>query len=138
MAKRGSYKWFSVRGEQRLGRAYGAVVSKSSGASAISKGDAKQKVGTRLELQDQMFESKHRGNFENPAKSLSVSLTVFEKLADDAYAENREPVQHVALYAPDSPLADQDGEVNFIVRLMVDDVTRENLILNYRNGEILG
>lgn len=127
MASRGTGKWFSIQAETRLARAYGAVRSPSSGASVVSKGDATQSKGTRLVLQDQMFESKHRGSFTKPAKSTSITLEIFEKLANESYQENREPVQHISLYAPSSLLADCDGYVDFVVRLMSDDVRRENL-----------
>lgn len=130
MALRGSYKWFSRRGEDRLARAYGGRVDPSSGAGIRTKGDVKQARETRLVLEDQVFESKHRGTYEKPAKSCSLSLRDFEKLADIAYSESREPVFHIALCNPDSPLANDDGEIDFVIRLLPDDVRREQQISN--------
>lgn len=128
MAERGSSKWFSVQAEDRFCRAYQMVRSPSSGASIRTKGDGKQKAGTRQVGQDLLGESKHKGSFTKPARSASIRLDDFEKLADEAYSENREPILHISLYEPDSPLANIDGYVDIIARLMSDDTRREQAI----------
>ena len=127
MAERGSSKWFSVQAEDRFCRAYQMEPSPSSGAAVTRKGDGKQKTGTRMVGQDLLGESKHTGTFTKPAKSASIRLADFEKLADEAYSENREPLMHLSIYAPDSILANTDGYVDIVARLMSDDVRRETL-----------
>lgn len=126
MAKRGSPQWFGEEAEARCANAYGAVVDPASGAAIITKGDSKQRLGTRRHLRDQLFESKHRGSVEKPARGIRLDLDWLEKLADAAWAENREPVLHLSIYAPNSPLSDwQSGCVDLTVRLLKDDVSRE-------------
>lgn len=131
MAKRASSKWFSRLAENRCARAYNADVDPSSGAGVKTKGDSKQRVGTRRAgLRDQLFESKHRGTYEKSARSGTVNLAVLEKLADAAWAENREPVLHLSILDPHSPLSNEEGCVDVVVRLMEDDVRRERWLMN--------
>lgn len=113
MAKRGSTKWLSERQEDRIARIYGGRRSPSSGGHESDRGD----VRTRYEL----IECKHKGTFDKPAKSISLKLEDFEKIADEAWSESRNPFMVLSIYAPDSVLANKDGEVDFTVRLTLDD-----------------
>jgi flagellar basal body rod protein FlgC len=69
-----------------------------------------------------MFECK--GKFgertgEKPVRS--TLLSDFEKVADEAYANDRDPALALRFYKPDSPLANEKGYVDLTVRLMSDD-----------------
>lgn len=113
MAKPGSTKWFSLRQEEKVAKHYGGTRSPSSGASVADQGDVR--------TPDRLIECKHAGTFDKPAKSISVKLSDLEKIADEAWSEGREPAMVLSLYAPDSVLADRDGEVNIALRLMSND-----------------
>ena len=127
MPHKGTPQWFAKEAEKRVAKKYSAQHDAASGAGVRTKGDSKQRVGTRREgLRDQLFESKHRGTFHKPARSASVKLDVLEKLCQVAWMENREPVLHLSIYAPDCILCDlESGCVDVIVRLMADDARRE-------------
>lgn len=73
-----------------------------------------------------MFECKHTGTFDHPKRSARITLDTLEKLADEAWSESREPVLMLSIYAPDSVLADGHGFIDLTVRLMSDDVRRED------------
>jgi hypothetical protein len=106
MAKRGSTKWLSVRQEDHIAYKYQGKRSPSSGGSVTDQGD----------------ECKHTGTFDKPAKSISIKLADLDKIADEAWSENREPVMALRIYNPSSILADEDGNVDLIVRLIGDDI----------------
>lgn len=116
MARRGSTKWFSERQEERVAKVYGGERSPSSGAAVTDAGDVRMRENNNL------CECKHAGTFEKPAKSISLRLKDLEKIADEAWAEGMEPMMVLTMYAPDSILADKDGEVSVSVRLMLDDM----------------
>lgn len=116
MARPGSTKWLSLRQESRVARLYDGQRSPSSGAAVTDQGD----VRTERDL----FECKHRGTFDKPAASISLKLADFEKIADEAWSESRAPAMVLSIYAPDSLLANADGEVDFTVRLSTDDAIR--------------
>lgn len=103
----------SERQEKKVARVYGGTRSPSSGAAETDQGD--------IRTPDQLIECKHRGTFDKPAASISLKLSDFEKIFNEAVSEGRETAMVLSLYAPDSILADKDGEVNFTVRLMLDD-----------------
>lgn len=115
MARRGSTKWFSERQEERVAKVYGGERSPSSGAAVTDAGDV------RMRHLGNLCECKHAGTFDKPAKSIRLVLAELEKIADEAWAEGLEPMMVLSMYAPDSVLADKDGEVHVSVRLMVDD-----------------
>lgn len=115
MAKSGSTKWFSERQEEKIARLYGGVRSPSSGAAVTDAGDV------RMRHLGNLCECKHAGTFAKPAKSISLKLSDLEKIADEAWAEGLEPMMVLTMYAPDSVLADKDGEVSVSVRLVRDD-----------------
>lgn len=117
MAKRGTVKWRSIQQEERVAKLYGGVRSPSSGAQAHDPGDVR--TDTHL------WECKQKGGEEKHATAMSLNLKVIEKAADEAWEVGLEPAMAYCLYAPDSVLADDDGNVHLVVRLMDDDVSRE-------------
>ena len=48
-----------------------------------------------------------------------------EKMADEAYAEGKDPALALRYFCPDSPLASYDGWVDLTVRLTEQDGKRE-------------
>jgi hypothetical protein len=115
LAARGSTKDLSVRQEERVARAYGGVRSPSSGGAATDRGDV------RVASNGDLFECKHKGTFDRPARSISVKLDDFEKLFDEATSEGKDAVMALSLYAPGSVLANSEGFVDLTVRRMADD-----------------
>lgn len=114
MAKRGSTKWLSVRQEEHIAYRYQGTRSASSGGAATDQGDVRTK--------HQLIECKTTGTFDKPAKSISIKLSDLDKIADEAWSENREPVLALRIYNPESVLADEDGNVDLIVRWINDDI----------------
>lgn len=115
MAKPGTPNWFSDRQEEKTAKLYGGKVSPSSGAAVTDAGDV------RMRHLGNLCECKFTGTYAKPAKSISLKLEDLEKIADEAWAEGLEPMMVLGMYAPDSILADQDGEVHVAVRLVRDD-----------------
>jgi len=113
MAKRGSLKWLSIRQENDIARRFAGKRSASSGAAVTDQGDVRT---PKL-----LIECKHTGTFDKPARSISIKLSDFEKVADEAWSENRDPVMALRIYCPDSILADDDGNVDIIARLIDND-----------------
>ena len=113
MAPSGSSKWFSERHEKKIAKQYGGKRSPSSGAAVVDQGDVR--------TSDCLVECKHTGTFDKPARSISVKLADLEKITKEAWSEGKQPVMALGIYSPHSVLADKDGEVNLIVRLMPDD-----------------
>lgn len=116
MAKRGSKKQLSVEQEDYVAAQYGGKRSASSGASVTDQGDV------RVLSSDTLFECK--GKFgertgEKPVRS--TLLKEFEKIADEAWAEGKDPAMALRFYKPDSILADSKGYVDLTVRLLADD-----------------
>ena len=119
MAPRGSKKALSVEQEEYVAAQYGGKRSRSSGASDTDKGDVKLDDGLT------MFECKGKFGERTGEKPVSSTLLKeFEKLADEAYANSREPAMALRFYKPDSPLANYQGYVDLTVRLLEDDVER--------------
>lgn len=123
MAKPGTRKWFSLRQEKKVAKLYGGTVSPSSGAAITDSGDV------YIPNHGNLCECKHAGTFEKPAKSISLKLEDLEKIADEAWERGLEPMMVLSMYAPDSVLADKDGEVNVSVRLMRDDWNGHTTVL---------
>lgn len=119
MAKAPQYsnKGRSARQESFIGDAYGGTVSPSSGASARDAGDVR--------TAHTLIECKQTGQMHKPAKSFSLKVADFEKIAEEAYSEGRDPALAVRIYCPTSTLADKDGNVDLIVRRVQDDQYRE-------------
>lgn len=102
-----------------MARLYEGRRSRSSGAAVTDEGD----VATKYEL----IECKHTGKPTKPAKSISVNLRVLEKIVDEARETGKVPGLALRMYNPDSYLADRDGMIDVMVRLMPDDLERHIL-----------
>lgn len=107
MARRGTSKYFSVRHEEAIARAYDGTRSPSSGGAAHDAGDVRG-ASELIECKASM----------KPAKKL---IEEFEKITKEAYAEGRTPALALRYFAPESILADVDGWIDLIVRRVGDD-----------------
>lgn len=112
MATRGSSKALSVEHEEWVAMQYGGRRSPSSGGAAHDQGDVR--------TEKYLIECKLTGRPGKPAKS--TVLTHLEKIADEAYAEGREPLVALRFYSPDSMLANSQGWVDVVVRKVAEDV----------------
>lgn len=111
MATRGSSKALSIQQEDWVARQYYGTRSASSGAADNDQGD----VRTLTDL----IECKVTGSPGKPAKSSLVKT--FEKIAEEAYSEGREPVVALRFYMPESILAGPTGWVDLTVRRTKED-----------------
>lgn len=111
MATRGSSKALSVEQEEHVAKTYGGRRSPSSGGADTDQGDVRTK--------DALIECKLTGRPGKPAKS--TLLKQFEKIAEEAYSEGREPLLAYRFFAPASPLSNRNGWVDLVVRLLPDD-----------------
>ncbi len=110
MAKRGSSKDRSIAQEEHVAKVMKGVRSPSSGASVSDQGDVRTHNGIYL------IECKVRGQYDKPAKSISISMADLAKITDEAWSEGREPLMALRIIAdPDHPLADRDGHIDLIV-----------------------
>jgi hypothetical protein len=121
VAKRGSNKDRSVEQENWVAKVYGGKRSPSSGAADTDQGDV------RLVEEGTLIECKTTGGPGDKPKGGRL-LTEFEKIADEAFSEAREPAMCLRFWRPDSVLSDRDGYVNLTVRLTLDDVERSKLV----------
>lgn len=117
MAKRGTIKRHSVDQEDYVARTYGGIRSPSSGAANNDSGD----VRTEKDL----FECKVTGSPGKEPKRTTL-LRIFEKIAEEAYAEGRSPVVALRFWCPDSILSDTHGWVDLSVRLLEEDAELRN------------
>lgn len=118
MAPKGSKKDLSVEHEAWIAHKYGGKRSKSSGASDTEKGDV------RLETESTLIECKGKFGERTGQKPVRSNLVKqMEKIADEAYAESKEPAIALRFWMPESPLA-IGGYVDFTVRLTRDDAER--------------
>ena len=69
---------------------------------------------------DHLFECKMTGHPGGPEKRPKL-LKDFEKIAEEAYAEGRDPVLCLRFWSPSSSLADRDGWVDLTVRRSSED-----------------
>lgn len=113
MAKRGTTKAASLDQENYIAELYKGKRSVSSGAADHDQGDVRDSV--------HLIECKMTGNVLKPAKSISVRLSDLEKIVDEAYSEGRTPALALRIYNPSSTLADTNGHVDMILRLVRDD-----------------
>lgn len=118
MAKRGTNKDLSVRHEERIAAYYGGKRSPSSGGADNDAGDV------RVRAEGVLFECKYTGSPAKPLKRKPGLVTKMEKIADEAWAEGRDPALALRFYWPESPLADGSGHVDLSVRLTPDDAQR--------------
>ena len=118
-ARTGTNKDRSIRHEQLIATLYGGNRTSNSGAHIADLGDVRVKHGQVRESQF-LFECKTTGSPGKPAKS--TLLNQFTKVADEAAQEGRQPAMSLQFFAPDNPLASNDGYVTFTLRLSTDDV----------------
>jgi hypothetical protein len=116
MAKRGTKKWFSVNQEDYIARLFSGRRSASSGAAVTDAGDVRCPV-LLIECKTVV---------PNPTKPKRPGwLKQFEKVAEEAWAEGREPMMAFRFYDSDSILSDSDGIIDLTVRIAKDDAMRE-------------
>lgn len=108
---RGDNKDRSRQHERYVASLYEGKASASSGAAPTDAGD----VRTDCHL----IECKTTGGPEKPARSTLV--TRMEKIADEAWAEGKQPMVCLRFFMPDSVLANIDGFVDLTVSLTTDD-----------------
>lgn len=121
-------KELSRQHEELIARMYGGKRSRSSGASAVDKGDV------RSQTDETIFECKLTGAPGGDSKRTTL-MKVMEKTADEAWAEGKQPAVCLRLFCPESPLSNQEGWVDMTVRLTADDCVRERLILGNQAEE---
>lgn len=121
MAERGSSKALSVTHEEWIAKLYGGRRSASSGAADNDQGDVRS-------LED-LIECKLTGGPGAPARS--TLLKTFEKVAQEAYSEGREPVVALRFYSPDCVLADSNGWVDLTVRRAREDAFLREMAWRY-------
>ena len=105
---------------------YGGVRSASSGGAITDEGDVA--VGPDL------IECKYKGKPGKEPKSFSCKLADLEKIVDEAFETGRSPGIALRIYNPDSFLADGNGFVDVMVRLLADDIERFNLAEEHWDG----
>lgn len=111
----GSKKALSKEHEEYVAARYGGRRSPSSGAAVTDIGD----------VRDRTWLIECKGKFgvrtgEKPVRSTLVRQ--FEKAADEAWEADRTPAMALRFYMPESPLADNYGFVDLIVKLLEDEV----------------
>jgi hypothetical protein len=114
MAQRGTSKRYSVEHEDHIANVYGGKRSRSSGAAVTDAGDVRTSDG-------QLIECKMTGNVLKPSQ-LPTFVQHLEKVALEAWAENKIPALALRYYQPESKLAARDGWVDLIVRPVTDDL----------------
>ncbi len=121
MAPRGSKKALSVEHEEFVASQYGGKRSNSSGGAAHDQGDVRVNHGGDATL----IECKGQFGLRTSSKpTRSTLVSQMEKIADEAWSEGKEPAIALRYYIPESPLADNYGYVDLMVRLLKDDVAR--------------
>jgi len=98
--------------EEWVAKQYDGRRSRTSGASPVDKGDVS--TGTHL------YECKLRGAPGGPSMR-TTQMRWMEKVADEAWAEGKQPALCLRYYCPESILADHEGWVDFTLRLTRDD-----------------
>jgi len=116
-------KELSKQHEEYIARAYLGERSRSSGASDTDKGDV------RVQGSKSLIECKLTGAPGSSSKRTTL-LSHMEKVADEAWAEGKEPAVALRLFCPESPVANVDGWVDLTVRLTLDDARRETTWLS--------
>jgi len=114
MAKRGTTKRDSTDQEDHIAKVYGGRRSPASGAKDYDLGDVR--------TEEFLFECKQTGNPLKPAQSISVKVSDLEKIREEALMNNRMPVLACRIHNPNSPLANRNGEIDLVVRLVTDDI----------------
>lgn len=124
MAKRGTKQRISQDQEEFLARAYDGKRIRGSGSSHMQKGD--------VITEYQLIEAKYKGAPDKPAKSISIKVEDLEKICDEAWAENLDPMMGLMIVNPDSHLANAGGEIHLSVRLVIDDMWYSAANTNYK------
>src|SRR3954468_5917999 len=121
MATRGSTKALSVEQEEHIAGLYDGIRSESSGGADTDQGDVRSP--------SLLIECKMTGGpGRPPEKQKKATLVrVMEKVAEEAWTEDREPVVCLRFFDPESRLSDNDGWVDLTVRLTHEDVHRDRL-----------
>lgn len=118
MRDRSTSKKRSRAQEDLIADRYDGRRTAASGAAVTDPGDVVSKAD------DTVFEAKCKGTADKYATSMPVNLKVFEKAFDEACELGMNAALALCMHNPDSPLADRDGDVHFIVRLLEDDAAR--------------
>jgi hypothetical protein len=92
--------------EEFIAKNTGGRRSPSSGAWIYDDGD--------VDADHYIIECKLSGNPEKPAKSISLKLSDFEKVFDEAMLNKKSPAMALRIYNPESILADHKGNVDFV------------------------
>lgn len=121
MSVRGSSKALSVEHEEWIAKRYGGKRSASSGGADNDQGDVR--------TGEDLIECKLTGRPGAPAKA--TLLKTFEKVAQEAFSEGRDPVVALRFHAPESILADGDGWVDLTVRRSSDDAFIREMAWRY-------
>lgn len=111
-------KELSKQHEEYIAKQYNGQRSRSSGASDTDKGDV------RIAGSKSIIECKLTGAPGSGSKRTTL-LSHMEKVADEAWAEGKEPAVALRIFCPESPVANVSGWVDFTVRLTADDARRE-------------
>lgn len=120
MAPRGSKKALSEEHEHSVAARYEGKRSRSSGAAPTDQGDVRVKSDFLIECKGQFGER----TGDKPVRSTLVGQ--MEKIASEAYEEGKDPIIALRFYMPDSPLANNLGYVDLVVKLLEDDVCQLN------------
>jgi hypothetical protein len=103
------------RHENHIAKLYGGKRTKGSGSGVKQKGDV------RITSQGDLVECKARDT-----RGITPGIvSQLEKVAREAYEEGLDPALALRYYLPDSILADSDGYVDMMVRLVRDDTRRD-------------
>lgn len=114
MASQGSKKALAVEHEEYVAARYGGRRSPSSGAAFTDIGDVR---GVDL-----LIECKGTFGTRTGAKPVrSTLVNHFEKIADEAWQGDRTPALALRFYMPESPLANNMGYVDLVVKRLEDD-----------------
>lgn len=116
IAPLGSKKALSEEHENFIADHFEGKRSNSSGGAAHDQGDV------RVANRDYLIECKGQFGERTGKKPVrSTLVTQMEKIADEAWSESRDPMIALRYYMPGSPLANNYGYVDFVVRLLADE-----------------
>lgn len=116
MAKRGTNKRRSQEQEKWLAKIYDGTVSPSSGAASNDGGD--------IRSEQFLIEAKTSGGPGEKETKRTTLLKIFEKIAEEAWSEGREPMVALRYFIPDSILSNNEGWVDLVVHLAIEDSQR--------------
>ena len=108
-------KALSVRQEEYIAMRYNGTRSASSGGAETDEGDVRNV--------DTLIECKVRGTPGKPAKSITITSDIMEKIQDEAFSQGLGWAVACRLYT-DSPIAGRKGYIDVILRPIGDDLDR--------------